>query len=501
MSTQTRTQPGEEPAADAAEPDAPAGEVFRRIYAFFYNKRTGLVLIIAMAVLTLLGVLFAQAPPGARATPEAYASWLEGMRPRYRGWTDILSALGVFRMFQSIPFLAVAGLLAVSILACTAHRVPLLHKQAARPHTHVRDSFFDHGALRAAVAVAAPPEEARDRVRAALRSQRFRVLEEPRGPGLNLYADRNRWAPFGTAIAHIAMVVILLGAVLTASTGFANDSFTVSTGAIVEVGEGTGLSVELVSFTDEYQADGTPKDYASHLIVHKDGVPVAEQVVRVNTPLRVDGISFNQAFFGNAVDLTVAGADGTVLHEGGVPQRLTTEDGLYNYGILTLQDAGLELFVISPASGQAERSLQAGEVGLEIYGLEDEAALAKEVLTQGTPVVAAGLTVTFERENRYTGLRVSKDPGKGWIWAGAILLILGTCWTMFFRFRRLWVRVEEADGGARVRIASPDRPDPAVEATLAALTRALTPEEPRRTEQQNGAPTGAADNRKAAGNE
>ena len=103
------------------EEDIAPLDVPRRIYAFFHNKRTGLVLILAMVVLTLLGVLFAQAPAGVRDNPEAYASWLESVRPRYRGWTDVLSALGIFRMFSSIPFLVVTSLLALSILACSAH--------------------------------------------------------------------------------------------------------------------------------------------------------------------------------------------------------------------------------------------------------------------------------------------------------------------------------------------------------------------------------------------
>jgi cytochrome c biogenesis protein len=38
--------------------------------------------------------------------------------------------------------------------------------------------------------------------------------------------------------------------------------------------------------------------------------------------------------------------------------------------------------------------------------------------------------------------------------------MLGTCAAMFFRHRRIWVRVLPAGTGSEVRFASPDRPDP-----------------------------------------
>lgn len=467
MAIDTRTNPD-------VEDDITPLEVLRRIYAFFYNKRTGLVLILAMVVLTLLGVLFAQAPAGVRDNPEAYAAWLESVRPRYRGWTEILSALGIFRMFSSLPFLAVTVLLATSILACSAHRTPLLWRAATQPHTHVTESFFDHGRLHRAVTVAVPPEDAVERVRAMLQDQRFRVVEEPRGPGLNLYADRFRFAPFGTVAAHVAFVVILAGVLITSNFGFEESQFTVSVGSNAEVGHGTGLAVELTAFRDEYHPDGTPKDYASDLLLFEDGEQVAAQTVRVNQPLTWGGVAFNQAFFGIAAEVLVTDAGGAVLHDTGVPLQWTTDDGLYTYGRLTFPDEGLEVFVITAASGQADRTIGAGEVRFEVYPLAEMEPLASEVVAQGVPATIGELTYTFQRERQYTGLIVSQDPGAAWVWAGSILLMLGTCTTMFFRHRRVWVRVTPTAGGSEVRIASPDRFDITFETRFDDMVGALT---------------------------
>lgn len=451
------------------EDDVAPADVLRRVYAFFHNKRTGLVLILAMVVLTLLGVLIAQAPAGVRENPEAYASWLESVRPRYRGWTDILSALGIFRMFSSIPFLAVTSLLALSILACSAHRTPLLWRAATQPHTHVSDSFFSHGRLHRTVGVPASPEQAMAQVRAALR--RFRVIEDGNGPGLNVYADQYRFAPFGTVVAHVAFVVILVGVLITSNFGFEEPSFTVSVGSTAEVGHDTGLALEVTAFRDEYHPDGTPKDYASDVILLEDGDQVAAQTIRVNQPLTWDGVTFNQAFFGIAAELSVLDADGAVLHDTGVPLRFSTEDGLYTYGVVTLQD--VEVFVITAASGQADRTIGAGEARIEVYPVGQMEPLASQVVAQGTPTTIGDLTYTFERERQYTGLIVSRDPGAPWVWAGSVLLMLGTCAAMFFRHRRLWVRVLPAGTGSEIRLASPDRPDPTFRSRFDEMVGAL----------------------------
>ncbi|HHT11976.1 MAG TPA: cytochrome c biogenesis protein ResB, partial [Propionibacterium sp.] len=115
---------------------APAKDAFRKVYRFFHNKFVGLALILAMAILSLLGTLIAQAPAGVLDDPASAQQWLDSVRPRFGGWTGVLHFLGFFNLYKSIPFLTVVALLALSIIACTTHRVPLLWKRATRPQLH-----------------------------------------------------------------------------------------------------------------------------------------------------------------------------------------------------------------------------------------------------------------------------------------------------------------------------------------------------------------------------
>lgn len=74
-------------------------ELFDWVYRILRSKMLGAVVIIAMAVLALLGTLIAQAP--ASADEQAYAAFLESVRPRYGGWTPILDALGLYQLWSS----------------------------------------------------------------------------------------------------------------------------------------------------------------------------------------------------------------------------------------------------------------------------------------------------------------------------------------------------------------------------------------------------------------
>lgn len=459
------------PATTPETRDLSVGELFRRIYALFHNKRFGLLVILAMAVLTLVGVLFPQAPQGVLDDPQVRDQWLETVRPRFGGWTDPLAFAGVFGVFGSWPFRIVTSVLALSIIACTTHRLPQLLSAAFHPHVRVRPSFFDHARISHTTMLSGPVDEAADTVRAALLRSRYRVISDD--DGIPLYADRNRLAPFGTVIAHLSFVTILAGVLVTGAFGLRVDDLSVPVGSRVEVGHGTGLAVEAGDFRDSYHPDGSPADYVSDLVLYHDGVRVDAQQVRVNAPLRWGGYSVNQASFGIAADLKVTDPTGATVHSAGIPLDFRTDDEKYAYGRVTLPAQGLTVYVITPASGQVVADIPAGRAQIEVYRTDDNTPVWTQLLTAGQAADGAGLTWTFERERQYTGLMVSRDPGAPIVWLGAVLLAIGTCWTMFVRHHRLWLRFVPTPAGTRLRVASPDRHDQAYARSVRALVDGL----------------------------
>ncbi len=453
-------------------------QLLYRVYALFYNKTFGLFLIFATTVLSLLGVLIMQAPKEVRGDPDMYASWLTSVRPKYKGLTSLLDATGMFTMFSSWPFRIVIVLLVLSIIACTVHRLPLLLRNAQHPHLDVRESLFDRARVHRTIEVPGTPVQARETAKAKLAEEGYRLVETSDDThGVNLYADKFRWFPFGTVLAHLAFCLILLGALITANFGFDDDYFPVPVGTdAVEVGHGTNLSIKANSFTDSYNNDGRPMDYAADVTLYKGGEEVATHVIRVNDPLTYDGVSFNQASFGFALQMLVKDAQGKTLYSGAIPLEYQSADQKKVFGSVELPGQDLTMYAVSNASGVEDEELPAGNVLVQFFGPDKaSAAVASEVLSQGQETPVGNYQVTFVRERQFTALMVSKDYGAPYVWAGSILLVLGTICTMFLRHKRIWLRFHPSSGGTQLRLASPDRHDVSYTRSLDAMLTSLNP--------------------------
>ena len=230
-------------------------------------------------------------------------------------------------------------------------------------------------------------------------------------------------------------------------------------GSTVDVGFGTGLAVEAKSFTDSYYDTGQPSDYASDLVVYENGTPVARQTVRVNEPLRQGDVTFYQSFFGPAMVVEVADASGTRLFGQGVPLRWSSNDGTERVGFFTLPDRDLTLYVYGVQSGERSAEIRAGQARVEVYRGDAQTFVEGRVVDQGVAATVGGLTVTFVREQQFTGLIAAKDPGVPFVWGGALALLLGVGVVFFFHNRRIWAVIHPAGSGSAVRIAAVVRHD------------------------------------------
>jgi cytochrome c biogenesis protein len=366
-------------------------------------------------------------------------------------------------VFTSIWFKAIMVLLTTSVLACSINRAPRLWKLAFHPHTRMGETFFTHAPLRAGVLVPTGPDAALEEVRTVLKSHRFRTITDPGETEVNMYADRFRWGPFGTVVAHLSFVLILVGFFVTATTGFKNTQFIVPVGSTVQVGNGTGLSVKAMAFNDAYYPDGSPSDYASDLILYKNGAQVDRKTIRVNHPMSRDGVSFFQSFFGEAAAIKVTDSAGKTLYRDAAALQWQSDDGQQSIGKFDIKSKGLTVYVIDVASGKTDPNIKAGQLELEVDKPGTNAPLGTKVVDQGKPATIAGLTYTFERTRQFTGLIVTQDPGAVFVWIGSTLLVLGLFMVFFFPHRRIWLRVRKTEGGSELLFASTMRRDSAFE--------------------------------------
>jgi cytochrome c biogenesis protein len=446
----------------------------RRVWLFLISMRTGLWIILMLGILTLFGTLLMQATPEARADQATYEQWLAGApTERYGGWVGILDKLGLFHVFSTWYFQGLFVLLSASILACSINRAPRLWRVATKPHTSMRDAFFSHAPLRATIDLPNDVESSAQIVRDAFHGKHFRVLDGTAKVGEDVYADRFRWGPFGTVVAHLSIIIVMLGFVISATTGFKNTDFIAPVGVEVPVGHGTGLTAKALSFNDTYYETGEPKDYVSDLVLMKDGQQVARQEVRVNTPLIYEGVWFHQAFFGVGVDVTVKDKGQEIFRQM-VPLKWQSDDGQQSIGQFEIPAKGVSVYVIQAASGQVLADLPAGTVQLEVHKDGVENPVGFPIVNQGASADVDGLTYTFERNRQYTGLTVKQDKGSWVVWLGSALLILGSYLVFFMPHRRIWARVRSnEDGTSRVMLGAALKRDPAFEPVFKSIVSSI----------------------------
>jgi cytochrome c biogenesis protein len=427
--------------------------VLEALWRFLSSMRFAMVLMLALAALGVVGSLVIQAPPATVADPEAYATWLNEVRPKFGGWTGPMDALGLFSVFNSLVFRVLVAALTISLIACSVHRLPGMVRTATKPRVDVGPSFFEHAPQHEAIVVRHTPAETLALVEGVLHARRYRTVTSEDG-AIALYADRFRWAPFAGLIGHLSLVVILAGAIIGGTFGYRDAAFTLAEGATLPVASEAGLSLQLLDFTDTYDTrTGQPSDYASQVVVYRDGAEIDRHTIRVNDPLRVGDTTVYQSFFGAAAVMTVADAAGKELVSQGVPLAWRTTADNRPVGSLSIPGTDYVGWVVGTL-GAGDTDIAPGQVQVELYDESTGGQVDYAVVDQGSSAEIAGLTVTFERENQFTGLSVARDPGVVLVWIGAAMLFFGFVIRFVMPHKRIWVRIVGRPKGAVVGVAS-----------------------------------------------
>jgi cytochrome c biogenesis protein len=336
-------------------------------------------------------------------------------------------------------------------------RAPRLWRTATQPRVTVGDGFFAHARERDSIVVRGDAEGLTARTVAVLKRHHYRVVREDDG-AVNFFADRFRWAPFGSLIGHLSILLILVGVILGSMYGFRDNGFVVAEGSTATVPTGEGLSIRLISFEDAYYTDtGAPSDYASDLVLFQDGREVARHTARVNDPLRYGDLSFYQSFYGPAAQMSVTGADGSLLFSDGVALAWETKDDGRSVGTFTIPSEDVTVWIVGTWGG-TDPLVKPGQIRVETYRASTGDPIDQLTIDQGVATTVSGLSFTFDRELQFTGLSVARDPGTIFVWIGSILLIAGFTIGICLPHRRLWARlVVRPDGVGTLSVATPGR--------------------------------------------
>ena len=438
----------DEPIAPAAKSTVRQRNMFDmvvdRVWRFFCSTRIAIVQIAILALLVLIGTLRQSTVP----------HWIGDNIPFLRG--IVIRWLG-WEVFQSFIFMVSLAVLSVGIfIGGMLNRMPGMWQTIRNPTIRTTRGFLNGISPSAIVTADSLPDNLIESITAALKKKRYRVFTEKIGDATHLYADKNSLGQLGTYPFHLAMIIILAGGIVAAQWGLRDLQFIVPEGARMDVGHGTGLSVELVQFVDSYAQTGVPEDYRSDLIIYKNGEPVKSGSITVNHPISYENTTVYQSSFGQAVQIRVTDSEGNVILEDALPmmyQSVLNPDA--PAAQVDLLPVNASLIIIGPDSNPFNQpeldnlNVRSGEMWIQVQSrnLSPDTMPPSAIVAQGHSVTLDGVTVEFIREKRFSLMQVAYNPGIPIFIFGGLLLVAGLAVVFYFPLRRIRGIIEPGQGG------------------------------------------------------
>ena len=287
------------------------------------SVRLAILLILVVAAFAAAGVIIPQVPPQLIDQPGGVAQHVAAQRGTWGPVTDVLAEFpwvydtngGVFNLFNQPYWFLVIGILALSITTCTTSRFPPIWRSVRRPPKRVNDAYFERARHRLAFATPGDPAQ----LVAHFRRHRFHVEVAERDGATYLFADRFAWAQLATFISHLALILLVLGTLIT-KFGGEEFQFWVGEGESRPLFATGGNRQQIQVIVDDaiarFSDQGQALDFRSAVRVTSQGEEIAGGNVTVNGPLAFQGFRLHQAAYwehGAALQVRDA-ASGQVLY-------------------------------------------------------------------------------------------------------------------------------------------------------------------------------------------
>lgn len=451
--------------------------------------RLTIFLCILLALVSLVGTLIPQ-----KLTDAQY----EGSYGPVAG--KVIAYLGLSDVYHSVGFVSLLCLLAINLLACSAKRFPNVWRATHREQPVPTDRQFKTWKHRERFVLSRADEELEERFgevisKALGKKPEQKKLENPRE---RLFCiERGRYARYGPYVAHLGILIILLGGLVGIFFGF-KGTLILPEGQEAEAawsrdkGESIplGFRIRCRRFVLLHYPDGSPKEYRSEVsLLNGEGATILEEDIRVNHPLTYQGITFYQSTYGRILEAGLRIQNRESGQETDVTVELNKPFPLPGDPRIQAMAVDFQENLQIPAEMQRRTSFPSTSLGpaLRLVTL-DEKGFGKPfwVLKEfsGQTQNRQG-PYHFEmqgyRSSYYTGLQVVRDPGTPLVWTGCILLIAGFLMALLMDHEILWVSSRrQGDRGIVLCLAGRGVRHPAVyparfEKRKTAFRKAITP--------------------------
>ncbi len=387
----------------------PSPSFVDHVYQFLSSVTLAIALLAFIAVSSIFGTIIKQ-----QASPEEYLSVFSDST------YTIIRFLGLDDIFHSRWFLFVIALFVLNLIFCSIPRLTRLLKSRGAPKVPERKTL-DAMSLRCVV----QGKKIDDVItifkhyRTVMNAEDSRVLE------------RGALSRYGVYMVHLSIIIILTGGLiglvfgyrgpLTLAKGEVKDSVMVRGSAMKK--QLLGFAIKLNDFKVSFYPSGEPKDYASNVEVLENGKGVLQKTIRVNDPLSYKGVNFYQSSYGsNPVLVFYIGGERVTLSQGDMYKKdkvqflvVRFEKEVHNFGL------GVQIAYVQ--DGQPQTA----------WFLKDVPRLRERTIL--------GTSIRLEeiKDEFYTGLEVSRDPGVWVVWFGFALILFGLYVNFYVYHRRIYL--------------------------------------------------------------
>ncbi|MBT9317131.1 cytochrome c biogenesis protein [Leptothoe spongobia] len=376
------------------------------------DLRLAIVLLLVIAVFSILGTVIEQGQ-GLDFYQQNYPE--EPALFGFLSWKVLLTA-GLDHVYRTWWYLSLLILFGSSLTACTFTRqITALRWFSRTWNFYSKPRQFGKMALSTQIS-----KGSIDQLTELLAGKRYKTFHKD---GTMLYAHKGLSGRIGPILVHASMLIILLGAMYGAMTGFfaqemvpSGNTFTVQN--VFDAGPWAGpqipkdWSVKVNRFWIDYSPEGRVEQFYSDLSVLDDqGDEVKRKTVWVNEPLRYRNVTMYQA------DWSIAGVR-VKVNNSPILQfpmaAIDTGDGgkLWGTWVPTKPDMSTGVSLIA-------KDLQGTMV---VYSEKGELL---STVRAGMSVDVNGVTLSVAELIGSTGLQIKSDPGVPIVYLGFGLLMLG----------------------------------------------------------------------------
>ncbi len=383
----------------------------KKVYDFLSSVKLGISLLLIIAASSVLGTIIKQG-----GTPEEYVQLYT--QSGYR----IIKLFGLDDVFRTWWFILLLFLFALNLFTCSLKR---LERDLRRNSKETIPPIENLRKMRNSLYLSGLSLES---VTEELKKDYKVLIKEEDGVCLEKWG----FSRYGVHFIHFSIIIILLGSLLGLLFGLRGfvslkkgeeKSYVTLRGKNPEETK-LDFLLRCKDFRVDFYADGTPKDYVTEIEILKDGEKIMEKRIRVNEPLKYEGYYFYQASYGK---------EATFYFEVDGRKRSITDREVFREDGLIMRVMRYEPSIHDFGPGVLVAYLQNGHPETTWFLRDVQKMRLKEI---------GGKKVEFidVKEDLYTVLEVTKDPGIYIVWSGFSLLLFGLFTTFFLSPRKVYLR-------------------------------------------------------------